>query len=226
MRGMSTRLPPLIQRYLERAVPGGPPYPRHVRTRQEGEMCLKPGGRWKRFTADQDFDADKTFFEWRSRLPLVGPLAIDVVDRVEDGHGELRAKVFGIAVMAAEGPDTDVGELMRYLAELPWNPGAIALNEALEWKQIDDHTVEVRCIEGDAEATVLLLFGDDGDIHRTCAVRPRNAEEPAVPWGGDFGDYRDVGGLRIPTTAEVWWDLPQGRHEYFRGRVTSLTREN
>jgi hypothetical protein len=35
------------------------------------------------------------------------------------------------------------GEAMRYLAELPWLPQAMVANQELEWRQIDDRTVEV-----------------------------------------------------------------------------------
>lgn len=31
-----------------------------------------------------------------------------------------------------------------------------------------------------------------------------------------------AGGLRVPTTAEVAWELPEGPFTYFRGRVTAL----
>ena len=42
-----------------------------------------------------------------------------------------------------------------------------------------------------------------------------------TPWGGDFGDYEMIGGIRIPRRGEAYWELPQGRYVYFRGRVTS-----
>jgi len=43
-----------------------------------------------------------------------------------------------------------------------------------------------------------------------------------TPWGGDFASYEVVGGLRIPASAEVYWDLPGGRFVYWRGTVTAL----
>ena len=33
--------------------------------------------------------------------------------------------------------------------------------------------------------------------------------------------YRELGGMRMPTLAEVYWDLPEGRHTYWRGEVVS-----
>jgi hypothetical protein len=42
-----------------------------------------------------------------------------------------------------------------------------------------------------------------------------------TPWGGEFGDYRTLGGMRIPTRARVYWELDEGRFVYWRGTVTS-----
>ncbi len=41
-------------------------------------------------------------------------------------------------------------------------------------------------------------------------------------WGGSFGDYSVLGGIRIPTQAEARWELPDGPFVYWRGRITSL----
>jgi hypothetical protein len=37
-----------------------------------------------------------------------------------------------------------------------------------------------------------------------------------TPWAGEFGDY-----ISLPTSAEVYWELPAGRYVYWRGTVTS-----
>lgn len=218
-------LPAVVRTYAERATRELGRAPRRVRITQSGTMCRSPGGPWKPFTAEQDFAADRTFFEWRARMPMLGPLAIRVVDRVEGGQGLLEGKLLGLRVVRAEGPDVDRGELMRYLAELPWNPGAIALHPGLRWEELEDGTVEVSCTEGALEATVRLCFDAAGDIERASAIRPRTEGSRTVPtrWWGRFFDHRSMGGLRIPTRAEVTWELPSGPYPYFRGEVTSLT---
>jgi hypothetical protein len=42
------------------------------------------------------------------------------------------------------------------------------------------------------------------------------------PWGGEFRDYDVVGGVRIPTHAEVRWQLPEGPFTYWRGTIASV----
>jgi hypothetical protein len=43
-----------------------------------------------------------------------------------------------------------------------------------------------------------------------------------TPWGGRFRDYATLGGVRVPTTGEAYWELPEGRYVYWRARVTSV----
>ena len=74
---------------------------------------------------------------------------------------------------------------------------------------------------------VRLHFDTLGDVVASSAEdRPRAAGKGAVdtPFRGEFGDYRMLGGVRVPTTAEVAWKLPEGWFTYFRGRVTGLER--
>ena len=78
-----------------------------------------------------------------------------------------------------------------------------------------------------ARAAVLMEFDRAGDIVRTsCPDRPRHVGRTwsPTPWGDDFGDYALLGGMRMPTSAEVWWELPGGRFTYWRGRVASAVR--
>lgn len=41
------------------------------------------------------------------------------------------------------------------------------------------------------------------------------------PWGGDFGEYASAG-TRVPAVGEAWWELPEGRFVYWRGRTVAL----
>jgi hypothetical protein len=186
-------------------------------------MWLKPGSRAKRFTATEVFAVDRIAFSWQARFPLLGPLAMKVVDGYADGEGELVVRLLGLPIQRQRGPETSIGEALRYLAELPWVPHAIAHNRELEWRQLDERSVEVATQLGPERLRVLTEFDTRGDIVRTAATRPRLDGKNWVPtpWAGEFGDYKVLSGIRIPTSAEVYWELPVGRYVYWRGRVTS-----
>lgn len=186
---------------------------------------MKPGGRWLRFRATQESAVEEVAFSWRARFSLVPLVWLDVVDSFEAGTGALAARLWGaVRVMRGEGPEIDRGEAMRYLAELPWVPHAFWANDALAWRVAGDDAVDVRTGVGGAEVAVRLHFDVAGDVVASSARRPRETggETRETPWGGRFGEYAVVGGVRLPTRAEVSWELPEGRFTYFRGVVTGL----
>jgi hypothetical protein len=70
----------------------------------------------------------------------------------------------------------------------------------------------------------LVEFDASGDIVRCSAgARPRAVDRASVPtrWAGELSDYRTLGGIRMPTRAVVYWDLPERRFTYWRAQVTS-----
>lgn len=221
-------LPEPIAGHLSRVVPQGAETPTLVRLTQRGEMLQKPGGRRLGFDAIEELRVGKVEFEWRASFGPNPLVRVRVTDRYRSGVGLLVAKVWGlIPATRSTGPDTDRGEAMRYLAELPWVPHAIAANPELSWREVDDGTVEVSTLVSGKPVSVRLSFGDDGLIRTVSGIRPRLAGGTAVetPFTAAFGDYVELGGIRIPRSAEASWDLPDGPFTYWRGEVASLVAE-
>ena len=220
------RLPSLVTRYLERALPHGYARVDETVVKQLGEMWLKPGGRAIRFFASETFDVHEVAFWWRARFRLLPLVSLHVVDGFKDGRGILEGRLFGVPVMRQKGPDVSVGEAMRYLAELVWAPHAMIANRHLEWREVDDRTVEVVTSVGSTRAAVRLEFNAAGDIVGVRSdARPYREGKTYVPrsWSGSFGDYALFGeGTRIPTRGEVRWELPDGPYTYWRGTIMSL----
>jgi hypothetical protein len=167
---------------------------------------------------------EQVAFSWRARFPIVGPPAMTVVDGFADGAGQLRVSLLGVPLQTQAGPETSVGEAMRYLAELGWAPQAIAANRELEWRDVDERTVEVECSVAEAKAAVRWEFDAKGDLVRATGVRPFPVGKAFVArrWGGDFGEYEEFAGIRAPSSGEAWWELPEGRFVYWRCRITAL----
>ena len=132
-------LPALVRRYLERSLSAGGRVPGLVRIGQEGEMRQRPGGRAMRFSAVEELAVGRIAFSWRARFPL----AIRVFDGYSGGRGKLEARVLGVPVMRQSGSEVAAGEVLRYLAELPLVPWAMEHNAELEWRELDERSVEV-----------------------------------------------------------------------------------
>jgi uncharacterized protein DUF6920 len=43
--------------------------------------------------------------------------------------------------------------------------------------------------------------------------------------GGTFSNYQVVDGLRLPTRADVGWELPEGPFTYWSGAINSVELE-
>ena len=218
-------LPELVRTYLARSLPPpGGADPAIVRVEQTGEMSKKPGARAMPFRATEDFVVDRVAFSWRARFPILGPLALTVVDEFANGDGQLRVSLLGVRLQTEKGPEAAVGEAMRYLAELPWAPQAIVANRELEWQAIDNEIVEVACRVGATRVAVRWHFNEDGDVVAVTGMRPFLVGKSFVPrqWGGEFGEYATFNRVRVPISGQVWWDLPEGRFVYWRGNLTGL----
>jgi hypothetical protein len=216
-------LPELVRTYLARSLRGDGALPAAVRVKQAGEMRRKPGARPLRFTATEHFAVDRVGFAWRASFPLVGPLAMTVVDQLAEGKGQLRVSLLGLPLQTQTGPETTVGEAMRYLAELVWAPPAITANRALGWRELDERALEVTA-SVPARVAVRWRFDDNGDLLEATGELPFPVGKSFVSrlWGGRFGEYASFGGVRAPTNGEAWWQLPEGRFVYWRARVTAL----
>jgi hypothetical protein len=218
-------LPMLVRTYLDRALSAGGRVPYRVRLAQVGQMWQKPGARPQAFTATEELAVSEVAFSWRARFSLLPLVSLNVVDEFAAGNGSLEARVFRLLpVMRRQGPELSLGEALRYLAELPWVPHAMLHNSELEWTGIDDSHVEVATQVGATRAAVRLEFDPAGDIVGAFSdqrPRPESNNRP-TRWAGAFTDYATTGGIRIPTRAEVRWELPDGPFIYWRGTVLSL----
>lgn len=179
-------------------------------------MWLKPGGRALPFTAVEELEVGRIAFSWRARFSF----GLRVVDGYDGEEGRLDVRLLGLPLKRQRGPEITEGEILRYLAELPWVPPATDRNAELEWRQLDARTTEV----GTQGLTVRRELDDHGDVVRVSSEMRRYEGKP-TPWAGEYSRYETLGGMRLPTRAEVWWDLESGRYVYWRGRVIAARRQ-
>lgn len=224
--GARTDLPPEIEAFARRGTSSA--RPGTVVMRQIGQMCLAPDKGWSALTAEHTVSTAASGFVWHARVEMAPLVTAVVVDSYVSGSGRLEARLYGSAPVArAEGPETDRGELMRYLGELAWAPEAILYNRALRWRRLSDSEFEVSAESSGGLAAVRLKLNEEGDITQAEAEdRPMGTGKESVPtpWRARVWDYADVGGFRIPRKAEVSWMLPEGEFVYWRGEVTAARR--
>lgn len=213
----------LAMRLGARSAPGGSV----VKLEQRGRMKRALGSdAWMAFTACQTIATSACDFAWRARFGPFG--AISVLDALDGGLGRLDVTALGF-IPIARTPRTVAltrGELMRYLAELPWSPDAILDNAALCWREGSSGDLIVGAGKGTSAVEISLGLDSAGRIATAYAPdRPRSAVEPILttPWRGHFSDYRLHLGRWIPFAGEVAWEI-HGRDEvYWQGRIDRWT---
>ncbi len=216
----------LISRVRRFAMPHGAVGGGGTWLRQRGEMRFAPDRSWMPFTAEQSFNGSGIDFRWVARVRMAPMVSARVVDAFENGAGSLVARVFGIIPVArARGPETDIGEALRGLADLPWHPMAFGQGSSLNFEAVSPN--RLRATFDNGKTSGVLDFDVDGEgrvLSVTVASRPRVVGKLVIntPWSGTFRDYRECDGRRVPTAAEVTWHLPEGPFTYWRGRVTEF----
>lgn len=185
-----------------------------------------PDGRWTAFRAEESISLLRPAFRWTART---GPLGVvTVTDALRSGEPHLEVRALG-AVTLAHPPASAAltkGELMRYLAELPWAPDAMLHNSALDWEVLAPNRLQVSAGCDAGRAAVDLHLADDGLVASVSAAdRPRmeGARTVERPWWGRFCDYRFHAGRRLPFRAEAGWRLQDEEVAVWRGLVTAWT---
>lgn len=132
---------------------------------QAGRMKAKIDARsWMAFTATQSLSMRTCAFDWRARA---GPLGlVSGRDALEHGEGRFDIIALGFIPIARAAHTAALvrGELMRYLAELPWAPDAIFLNPSLRWRADDADGFVVGAGEGETAVEVMLSLDAAAEV--------------------------------------------------------------
>ena len=210
----------ILEGVRRRALPGAVREGRGTWLRQRGEIRLG-SGKWVPFRAEQRFDGVDLGFRWVAKARMAPLLRATVTDAFEHGRGLFEVRVFGFPIQRAGGPEFDAGEMLRFLAELPWCPLAYS-HPALIWTVLDERTLRVDLEQGTVGVGLQLEVDEQGRVRGMNArSRPRQVGRASIPtrWGGRYGEYREYGGMQMPASAEVFWVPPEGELVYFRGEV-------
>lgn len=214
---------------MERAVPVDAGSPNRWILDQQGEMELRPG-RWGSWRAEEEFAGGDLGFEWRGWV-RVGPMVwMRVRDGYGDGVGWGRARVWGVVpVINERGAHIARAQLVRNLTDLPFAPHVVAAGGSLGWKQEGEEAATLHVPVGDREVAVRFRVDERGDVLATGVPdRPRNLPGRKglvdTPYRVVFGEHAQVGGVRIPTRAEAYWDLSEGPRLFNRVEVIGASR--
>jgi uncharacterized protein DUF6544 len=191
--------------------------------RQSGEMRLTPSDPWFPFQAEQTFGPRGLDFRWRAKMKLNRILPATITDSFVFGDGDLSVRLFGLFRVAHyKGPAVDKGEAMRALAEMPWRPFGFTEQQGITWHVSGDGILRATYYWDELRASVAYKIDGAGRVSSITATdRPRVVGQSTIetPWSGTFDAYREFTRVRIPTEAEVVWQLAEGAFPCWRAKV-------
>lgn len=231
-------LPDVMQRYLAHVLVDPTPITA-VQATQRGTFELN--GQWQPFRATHIVTVNPPGFRWTAGIRAGAGLDAQVVDYYVDQTGGLEAHLLGaFRIMSVhDNTPTNTGELMRYMAEMPWYPTAF-LGANLRWHSDPDVNTPDSRVEratatlsdGAVTATITFFVNEANEIDRIEGRRYKGTDADAQleQWRGRFWDYQLKDGVRVPTQGEVMWvirgddnkESQDSEQPYWRGTITDI----
>jgi hypothetical protein len=209
--GQLVGLPDPARRYLEHAIGPGTRRTSAVRLRMHGEIKLK---RWFPFSAEQVIRRDSGMV-WRATARMHG-VPIRGFDRLVDGKGEMRWKLFGIIpLITAAGPDITRSATGRVAAESVWLPSVLC-NDDVSWTAPDSSRARASFTVLGERVQLAFTVDDKGRPESVRLKRwgnPEGGEFHCLDFGGVVEDEGTFGGYTIPTRLRIGWHFGSERFE-------------
>lgn len=222
-------LPPVVQNWLRQSGTVGKPLTTAVHLVQTGRMRTTPDGAWMPVTAEQYFRTDPPGFYWIADVEAAPFIRLAGRDRLQNGHGHMLIKALSLYPVAdAQGPQTDQGTLLRYLAEICWFPDA-ALQPYIHWSPVDSLTATATLKSEEQSVTGTFHFSAAGELRGFDALRyyDRKGGATLEKWHieNDPASFKDFEGRRIPTRSTVSWQLEGGNFTWFELEIDQVHYE-
>ena len=231
-RGVDTRsfavrcasLPEPVRRYVRYAVGQDAPIVRTARLHHGGFFRTDPKGRWLPIKGQEFFTISEPGFVWNATISLRPFLWIEAQDQFIDGRGNMLVKFCSLFTLVnANGEELDQGALLRWLAEVVWFPIGY-LSGRISWDPIDSRTAQATLTHNGLSVIAKVEIDQEGRLVNVRGLRYQveNGRSKLTPWKGACKCYREFGGMRIPTSVEVLWELSEGDFSYAKFEVTSV----
>lgn len=202
-------LPAPVRRYFKYAMKEGQPFISYVRIKHDGLFRTSPGKPYIPIKGEQYFTTDKPGFIWKGTTSM-----FTAIDQYVADKGRLSVFLFSLLKIAdGKGKAYDEGELLRWLAESAWFPTNLLPNQHLNWVHVDEQTAQLLFNYNNMNLKYLVRFNQQGEITEFETNRFMEGQG-YQKWIGKLSDYKELNGIRIPTTIEAIYRLTDSDYSY------------
>ncbi len=211
------KLPLPVQKYFRYVLKDGQPYISYVRLKHSGKFKTKPKNDWIDIRGEQYFTCGKPGFLWKGKTTI-----FTAKDMYIGTKGKLEVLLLHfLKIVNASGDNYNQGELLRWLGESVWFPTNFLPNNNLKWLPIDENTAKLRYSYNNLELFYIVYFNEIGQIIQIETERyygDKNIEK----WLGKVSNYKEFGGVKIPTEIEGIWKLQDGDYSYAKFKIDTI----
>ncbi|PKM78503.1 MAG: hypothetical protein CVU90_01840 [Firmicutes bacterium HGW-Firmicutes-15] len=144
------------------------------------------------------------------------------IDAYQNGAGSMKGVIAkNFTLFNQKGEAMDKASLVTCLAESLLLPN-LALQDYISWEEIDDTHAKATITYYGISASGIFTFDDNGTMKSfTTDDRENidtNGNRQKVKWSAICGDYKEVNGIKYPTTLQAVWHFETGDLVYFDGK--------
>ncbi|MBW4508977.1 MAG: hypothetical protein KME64_21035 [Scytonematopsis contorta HA4267-MV1] len=220
---MIAELPQPVQRYFRHAIAPDTPLASSVTLKMQGNFRTKQDNPWLQMQGQERITASKGFV-WKAVIGS-GLMQIKGADYYLNSLGRMQFSLWGLLpIVNVHNSNTIRSSIGRLAAEFIWLPSALLPQQGVQWKAIDNNTIQaILKIDGEP-ITLTLIINPEGKLLQITLPRwgqsTDNLPWTYIPFGGKCSDEATFGGYTIPSQTGVGWWIDTDRYsEFFRATI-------
>ncbi len=223
-KGMIADLPQPVQRYFLHAIAPDTPLASSVTLKMQGNFRTKQDKPWLPMQGQEIITASKGFV-WKAVIGS-GIVQLKGADYYLNRLGRMQFSLWGLLpIVNIHDSNTIRSSMGRLAAEFIWLPSALLPQQGVQWKAIDDNTIQASLKIDGEPITLTLIISPDGRLLQITLPRWGQSRENSnwtyIPFGGKCIDEATFGGYTIPSQTSVgWWIGTDYYTEFFQATIT------
>lgn len=227
---MVADLPAPVQRYFLHAIAPRTPLATSVKLTMQGQFRLGRDKPWLPMQAQEILSAKG--FVWRAKIGR-GLSQFQGADYYCDRSGKMQFALLGLVpIVNVQNANITRSAIGRLAAELMWLPAALLPQRGVQWKAIDDSTIQAQLRVDDEPVTLTFITDAEGKLLAGYALRwgeslqdgkaepTKNDSWSYIPMGGKCDAERTFDGFTIPSQVGVgWWFGSEQYFEFFQSTI-------
>ncbi len=211
-------IPPPVQKYLRRAGVIGQEKVTNFRAVFHGTMQRTLAGSWMDVSGEQH-----DFFGDRARLFYIkGSLYGLPFEGLHSYTGDSATMLIKAASLVqvgnARGKEMTRGETVTMFNDMCFLAPATLIDTTIHWNKVDSLTVDATFTNRGNTISARLFFDKNGLLINFRSNDRYLSEDGSsytnCPWSTPITSYREIGGRRLPASAEAVWHMPDGDIPY------------